>query len=80
MLNEWGDPVLLSTFEEGESVCFIYKQTSRLTYTILSVNKLAERVYKIVFSCKDGKWNKSEPIYGKIVPAVAEYYKFDDEV
>lgn len=25
-------------------------------------------VYKIIYSCKDGQWHKSEPIYAKILP------------
>jgi hypothetical protein len=37
-----------------------------------------ERAVKIVYSCVDGKWNKSEPIYGKIIPAQDEYFEFED--
>lgn len=31
---------------------------------------------KIIYSCIDGKWNKSEPIYGKIIPTQDEYFEF----
>ena len=33
-------------------------------------------VFKIVFSCIDGKWNKSDRIYGKIIPPSEESYEF----
>lgn len=37
-----------------------------------------DRVYKIIYSVVDGKWNKSDKIYGKIIPAQEEDYEFED--
>jgi hypothetical protein len=34
------------------------------------------KVYKIIYSVIDGKLNKSEKIYGKIIPATEESYIF----
>jgi hypothetical protein len=35
-----------------------------------------KRVYKIIYSIEEGKWKRSEPIYGKIIPATEESYEF----
>ena len=34
------------------------------------------KVYKIIYSVIDGKLNKSERVYGKIIPATEESYIF----
>jgi hypothetical protein len=49
-----------------------------MTLTIYPSPPPEERVFKIVYSCVDGKWNKSEKIYGKIIPSQKEYYEFED--
>jgi hypothetical protein len=69
----------LEVKEVGESIEIIYKETlsSNCTYTINFTSPPKERIFKIVYSCVDGKWNKSEPIYGNIIPAQEEYYDFD---
>lgn len=77
-INMWGLPIFIKAREVGETIEFLYTQTSMLTLTIYPSPPPAERVFKIVYSCKDGKWNKSEPIYGKIIPASDEYYEFDE--
>lgn len=71
----WSNPTLIKAIEVGETIEFIYKQTSNVQYGYLSPK---ERVFKVVYSCKDGKWNKSEPIYGEIIPATEEHYDFDE--
>ncbi len=74
----WGYPERVAVNEVGETIEMIYKQTSMITYTGSFPDQRAEeRVYKIVYSCKDGKWHKSEPIYGKIVPPQQEQYEFE---
>ena len=74
----WGYPELVSTHEVGESIEMIYKQTSTINLmTHYPWIKPEQRVYKIVYSCKDGKWHKSGPIYGKIIPAKSEHYAFE---
>ena len=73
--HTWSNPERLEVNEVGESIEMIYKQTLMTTYS--AYPPLTEtRVFKIVYSCIDGKWNKSEPIYGEIIPAQNEYYKF----
>lgn len=74
--NQWNEPTFIKAIEVGETIEFIYKQTSMISYTISSPSP-EERIFKIVFSCKNGKWNKSEPIYGTIIPATGEDYDFD---
>jgi hypothetical protein len=73
-INLWHSPTLIETNEVGESIEMIYKEVS-----LISKNNIKEeRVFKIIFSCIDGKWNKSERIYGEIVPPTNEYYNFDN--
>lgn len=74
----WSEPVFIKAVECFESIEFLYKQTSMITYAIYPAPPPEERVFKIVFSCIDGKWNKSDPIYGKIIPAIEEDYEFED--
>lgn len=62
-------PVFIRAQEVGESVEFIYKQ----------VGPIITEVFKIVYSCVDGKWNKSAPIYGEIIPPQGETYLFKDK-
>ena len=73
----WNDPILKETREFGESMEMIYYQTSKYSRTGGIPPYHDERIFKIVYSCVDGKWNKSEPIYGKIVKSY-EYYEFED--
>jgi hypothetical protein len=76
--NPWNHPERIEVREVGESIEMIYKQTSSFSRTGGLPPYPDERLYKIVYSCVDGKWNKSEPIYGKIIPAQGEYYEFED--
>jgi len=76
--DPWSEPIRIKVNEVGESIEFIYKQTSLVTYTIYPPNSPQERVFKIIYSCIDGKWNKSERIYGEIIPASNEYYEFEN--
>lgn len=73
----WGTPIFIEAKEVGKTIEFIYKQVSNMTLTIYPSPPPEERIFKIVFSCKKGKWHKSEPIYGKIIPAQEEYYEFE---
>ncbi len=77
-INNWNYPERIEVREVGESIEMIYKQTSSFYRTGGLPPYSDERVYKIVYSCVDGEWNKSEPIYGKIIAAQDEYYEFED--
>jgi aromatic ring-opening dioxygenase LigB subunit len=78
ILNTWSNPERVEVNEVGETIEMIYKQTSMLTYTVYPSPPPEVRVFKIVYSCVDGKWNKSEPIFGKIIPLQDEYFEFED--
>ena len=67
---------LLSTTEVGETIEMLYKETINTIYLTFPSIPVPPKVYKIIYSCKDGKWNKSEKIYGEIVPRQGETYKF----
>lgn len=75
----WGIPCLIQTREVGESVEMIYKQISNSSIMIYPTPPPQYRVFKIVYSCKDGKWHKSDPIFGRIIPATEEWFDFDNE-
>jgi hypothetical protein len=72
-MNQWANPQLVQTIELQESIELVYKQDSLMSN---NWGSLPSRVYKIVFSCIDGKWNKSEPIIGQIMSAQDEHYEF----
>lgn len=76
-INIWGAPIFIEAKEVGKTIEFIYKQISTILTLQYPSPQPKERVFKIVYSCKKGKWHKSEPIYGKIIPAQEEYYEFD---
>lgn len=76
-MNQWSMPNRVSVDEVGETIEMIYKQTSMLVYTTYPSSDPEERVFKIVYSCKNGKWHKSEPIYGTTMLATEEYYEFN---
>ncbi len=76
-LNLWNQPVLIKSEEVGDTVEFTYKETYMISYSIHPSFLPEQRVFKIVFSCKDGKWHKSEPIYGTIIPTTDEDYDFE---
>lgn len=77
--NTWNSPVLIETKEIGESIEMIFKETSMLALAIYPPRPPEQRVFKIVYSCKNGLWNKSERIYGKIIPATNENFSFENE-
>lgn len=74
--NTWSSPVLVDTIINDDSVDFIYKETSMISTFKYPPGSPNERVFKIIFSCIDGKHNKSERIYGEIIPATSESYDF----
>jgi len=74
----WNPMVFREVNEVGETIEMIYTQTSSFSRTGGLPPYHDERAVKIVFSCVDGKWNKSEPIFGKIIPSQDEYFEFDD--
>lgn len=62
--SDFGEPILVQTIVNDKSVELIYKEISNSTYlTFPSYTPV--RVFKIVYSCKKGKWNQSERIYGE---------------
>lgn len=73
----WGFPTRIAVNEFSNHIEMIYKQTYMATLTSYPSPPPQERVFKIIFSCQDGKWHKSEPIYGTIIPESLETYEFD---
>lgn len=74
-IKPWNNPELVNVIENSDNIEFIYKETS-ITKSYFTTELTQERVFKIVFSCVDGKWNKSNRIYGTINPSQTEYYTF----
>ena len=75
-INQWSIPFRIDVIEKNNYIEFIYKETSQITLSVYPPRKPEERVFKIIFSCKDGIWNKSDRIYGEIVEEQAESYIF----
>lgn len=76
-VNHWNNPILIKTQEKGDTVELFYKQESLFTNLNYPVGPPKQRVFKIVYSCKEGKWHKSDRVYGKIIPAQKERYEFE---
>lgn len=79
-MDTWNPPVLVQTSEVGESIELTYRESSNMAYTTFPPQYPPDRVFKIIYSCVAGKWNKSERIYGKIIPEQSEYFEFDHSI
>lgn len=75
---QYSSPELIRFDEFEDRLEFIYKEKLNIIYTVYPPKEPEERVFKIVYSCVEGKWNKSNKIYGKIIPATKENYEFDE--
>lgn len=68
----------VAVYEIGETIEMVYIETSSIVLAVHPPRPPERRVFKIVYSCVDGKWNKSERIYGKIMPELRESYIFEE--
>lgn len=71
--SEWFAPERIKVIEYPDKLEIIYKEIRKIIY---NNSGFETRVFKIVYSCVDGKWNKSDRIYGKILPPQEESYIF----
>lgn len=78
--NQWSTPQRIQVIELQDSIEIIYKETSNVIYThsVYPSTDPEERIFKIIFSCKGGKWHKSDRIYGEIVSSTKESYEFEE--
>jgi hypothetical protein len=74
----WSEPTRLQVNERIDSIEMIYEETSLATLTIHPSQPPQKRYFKIVFSCVDGLWNKSERIYGEKIER-EEYFEFKNK-
>lgn len=70
-------PERIDVLEVGESIHMVYMETSQIQLAVFPPRPPEKRVFKIVYSCVDGKWNISDRIYGKIMPPLKESYIFE---
>ena len=75
--DRWSEPYLIDTIVLGDSIELIYRQDSNVTYTVNWRPLTDVKIYKIVFSCKKGKWHVSDNIEGRYISAIEETYEFD---
>lgn len=77
--NLFNKPVRIEVNEYSDRIEMIYKESKKYFNNFNTYLQSApeERVFKIVFSCIDGVWNKSERIYGTIIRASSETYEFN---
>jgi hypothetical protein len=75
--SSWNHPELINATEKGETIEMIYRQTSNFYRTGGLPPYNDTRIFKIVYSCVNGKWNKSEPIYGKVITSQEESFEFE---
>jgi hypothetical protein len=77
-LNHWSESTRLQVNELPDSIEMIYEETSTTTLAVYPPRPPEKRYFKIIFSCVDGKWNKSERIYGEKIER-EEYFEFKDK-
>lgn len=63
----------IDVIENDDSLEMVYKLEPTPIAAHMSIEPL---VYKIIYSCVDGKWNKSKPIIGKYIPEQKARYIF----
>lgn len=71
-------PVLVDVYEYSDRVELIYAETSIVIFAAFPApSDYNKRIFKIIYSCVNGQWSKSERIYGKVIPAKVEAYEFE---
>lgn len=75
-LNQWSEPNRLEVNEYCDKIEMIFEETSLMNLSNYPQQKTNKRYFKIIFSCVDGKWNKSERIYGRKIESQS-YFQFD---
>jgi len=75
-LNQWSEPIRLEVNEYPEKIEMIFEETSLVALAVYPPRPPEKRYFKIIFSCVDGKWNKSERIYGRKIESES-YFEFD---
>ena len=73
MFHSWNEPERVSVTEFLDRIEMVFTETSAVSISTAAPER---RVFKVIFSCVDGKWNKSSRIYGTIQEAVGEKYTF----
>lgn len=76
--EEWSEPQLVDV-DEGENYLVLTYTQSKVScfysgYSATHSDVGSRRVYKIIYSCRGGKWHKTDRIYGRIVPPTEETY------
>lgn len=69
----WSEPELIKAIQTEDKLEMLYKQ-----YSLLSLGySVGKRVFKVEYTRIEGNlWKQSDRIYGEIVPAQEESYKF----
>lgn len=76
-ISSWANATRVEVNEYSDYIEMVYKEVSNNYLSVYPPRPTEERVFKIIYSCVDGQWNKSERIYGKILPAKNETYSFE---
>lgn len=77
--EEWSSPILINTVVYEDRIELIYKQEPNFTWTISGYILSPQpdpKIFKIVYSCKNGKWHESDKIEGEYISARDETYEF----
>jgi hypothetical protein len=73
----WSNPYLIDTIVLEKSIELVYRQDAQFSYATLGYEPQTDiKIFKIIYSCKKGKWHKSKPIKGSYISAEDETYEF----
>ena len=75
-IDQYGYPKIIDTLVFSDKVEVVYRREPYMSYTSYPPITPEPQIYKIVFSCKNGKWHQSEKIMGRFIPASNEGYQF----
>lgn len=74
--DPWSEPRLIDTIVNEKSIELIYRQDSQITLTVGWDSTPEIRIFKVIYSCRKGKWHESEQIEGEYISASDEGYEF----
>ncbi len=72
--DPWSEPYLIDTIVDKGCIELIYRQDSTITY-VINIEPYI-KIFKVIYSCKNGKWHESKRIEGSYISARDETYEF----
>ena len=80
-IEEYEEPIQIKTIVHKDNIEIWYTQDKVfINSNSIFPNSPVQRLYKIIYSCIDGKWNESSPIFGQIIPPQDIQFIFTEDI